>query len=167
MILLQKKHKVVILISVILLSIFVFAVYYFYPRKIKFQYVYQIPITNSTFNYPGLWGIAENQKRLYFLLLDLFAPPRISKFTPHYMIGGIGVDSTYLEQLLPLFDFANYNYIILYQYQLSELIYAPGFKDGIYHDKRTPIYPMYDSIPSRYVYIYSIEKNDKFRETGP
>ena len=81
-----------------------------------------------------------------------------------------GYDTIFVTNLAKELDFDRYDYIITYQKQLKELRYSPYLtktEDGLYHDKRTPLIPTWDSVQTDKVYIYRIKKNEKYRSPGP
>ena len=159
----MRKIKLIILI-IIFISVGTYCFYYYYPRKVSFELAKEIekpyPEFDRTF-YVG-FDYVVNVERFFVYMIYHY-----EEFPKYYRKG---YDTIFVTNLAKELDFDRYDYIITYQKQLKELRYSPYLtktEDGLYHDKRTPLIPTWDSVQTDKVYIYRIKKNNKFRAFGP
>ena len=159
----MRKIKLIILI-IIFISVGTYCFYYYYPRKVSFELAKEIekpyPEFDRTF-YVG-FDYVVNVERFFVYMIYYY-----EEFPQYYRKG---YDTIFVTNLAKELDFDRYDYIITYQKQLKELRYSPYLtktEDGLYHDKRTPLIPTWDSVQTDKVYIYRIKKNNKFRAFGP
>ena len=81
-----------------------------------------------------------------------------------------GYDYIFVHNLSKTLDYEKYDYIITYQKQLKALTYSPYLakkEDFCSYLKEKPLIPTFDTVITDKVYIYRIEKNDKYRAPGP
>lgn len=159
--------KALITCSLAILAIAASLVYYYYPRKVKFELV-------CTLNKPGIepcpdfdlysykgFNKAENHDQLKYWLLEY---PIIHKH-PEWSL-----DSLCVERITDELDFVKYDYLITYQKELLELYHSPHLrktKDGLYFDKRIPLICKWDTTHTESVYIYRMRSNKHYRTIGP
>jgi hypothetical protein len=140
--------------------------YYYYPRKVAFELTKEInkPYLDFDRSYYIGFDYVKDKERLIFYMINYYKKSSCVK------AGLKGYDSIFVENLGKELDFKRYDYIITYQKQLKELRHSPYLtktEDGLYHDKRTPLIPTWDSVITDNVYIYRIKKNNKYRAPGP
>ena len=159
----MKKKVLSILVATVVFVVGLYILYYYYPRKVSFELAKEILKPHKEFDNSQFIGFeyADSKYRLIYWLVKHYEPfyPKEQRY-----------DSLFVENLAKELDFDRYDYIITYQKQLKELRYSPYLtktEDGLYHDKRTPLIPTWDSVQTDKVYIYRIKKNNKFRAFGP
>ena len=137
--------------------------YYYYPREVKYESVFEINKPDSSFDRSFFIGFdyVNNKEWLFFFLID--RPVRDHPFQKAY-------DNAYIEYLSNMMDFDRYDYIITYQKELIRLQYSPYLRrinDDLYFDKRMPLIPTWNTDKTDKIYIYRIKKNKRFRAPGP
>ena len=158
----MKKNVLCFIVAVVFV-VGLRVVYYYYPRKVSFELAKEIEKPHKDFDNSQFIGFeyADSKDRLMYWLTEHY-----KLFYPQEQI----YDSIFVENLAKELDFDGYDYLIAYQKKLKELRYSPYLtktEDGLYHDKRTPLIPTWDSVITDKVYIYRIKKNNKFRALGP
>ena len=155
-----------LLIVGVIVFIFVgfYCFYYYYPKKISFELFKEIPKPTENFD-NSQWlsyNYIQSEERLIYFLTDYYK----QRYPPQQ-----GYDSIFAYNISEIFDYEHYDYIITYQKQLKTLTYSPYLakkEDGLGDcEKKKPLIPTFDTIIMDKVYIYRIEKNNKYRAPGP
>jgi hypothetical protein len=143
-----------------------YPVYYNYPRTVSFELVKEIDKPYSEFDrtyYVG-FDYVENEEVLMRFMIDFYQRDICIER------GLMGYDSIFVKNLGKELDFKKYDYLITYQKQLRALNHSPYLsktEDLLWHDKKTPLIPTFDTIITDKVYIYRIKKNNRYRAPGP
>jgi hypothetical protein len=164
----MKSKMLIILISVLLVSIGLYCVYYYVPRVVSFEFVKEIPKPYQEFDNSQFIGFdyVKNEERLMFWLFEKYK----DEWKPYGQAQMQGYDSSFVENLSEELNFDKYDYLITYHKKLNKLTYSPYLtktKDDLYFDKKTPLIPTFDSVITDKLYIYQIKKNTKYRAPGP
>jgi hypothetical protein len=161
----MKKKMGLLLIGIIVL-IFVgsYCFHYYYLRKVSFELCTEIPKPTKDFN-NSQWfsyNYIQNEEKLIYFFTKYYEqrnPPQE------------GYDSIFAYHISKMLDYKYFDYIITYQKQLKALIYSPYLakkEDWIGDcEKKKPLIPIFDTTITDKVYIYKIEKNNKYRAPGP
>ena len=161
-----RQRGMVLLVIGIMMPIFVglYCFHYYYPRKVSFELIKEMPKPTKNFSNAQwfTYHYIQNKESLIYFLTDYYkqrCPPQQ------------GYDSIFACNISKKFDYENYDYIITYQKQLRALTYSPyltkkedGFGDCV---PKKPLIPTFDTVITDKVYIYRIEKNNKYRAPGP
>lgn len=131
------------------LGLLAIAIYYFYPRGVKFTLSKTIdfPIKKIEVGYPYNYISQENIFEYVFLINREY-------------------DSLFVDSLGKMLNFLEYDYIVTYGKELRDLSYSPylkKFKDGCTSIEGMPLIPNYLPYATNKVYIYQIKKNPKLR----
>lgn len=148
-------------ISASLLSLFwiiTSCVYYFYHRNIKFEEVnrlYDIEFRLRMFQSPTF---ISTPNKLFEVLIDWR-----DKAYGYDSTVVVPYNSELVESLADSMDFDKYDYIISYNRELGEIIYAPYLSDCIYDligGEKTFLIPLFKGNVTDFIYIYRIRKID-------
>lgn len=156
------KNKIIIFI-IVPVSLYVVIFWYYYPRSVESELVIEIPKPDTRFD-NSQWAsffYISNKKTFTYCMIDWWRSKCDS--LKWY-------DNQYIDYISTQLDYEKYDYLILYQKKLKSLNYSPYLtktEDGLYFDQRTPLIPTFDTLITDKVYIYQIEKNNKFRAPGP
>ena len=137
--------------------------WYYYPRKVSFELYKEIPKPTENFD-NSQWlsyDYIRSEERLIYFLTDYYK----QRYPPRQ-----GYDSVFAQNINKTLDYENYDYLITYQKQLKALRYSPYLakkEDGLGYEKENPLIPTFDTAITDKVYIYRIEKNNKYRAPGP
>ena len=158
------KKKKLYAVTTLLFVVGLCFVYYFYPRSVHFELAKEIEKPYPEFDRSYFVGFEyiENKESLFFCMVYRYEEPQFRDMK--------GYDTVFVKTLSTDLDFDRYDYIIAYQKKLKKLRHSPYLtktEDGLYHEKRTPLIPIWDSRITDKLYIYRIKKNNKFREPGP
>ena len=153
----RKKLLYLGFISIIVLICFLVLYYIFHIRHVPFQFecamaIREDSIENSSFHYAPTEERFSYWIREHRVLDDL--PPLIE------------------NPDLSLYDFERYDYLLFEGKKLVLLNYSPWLthtEDNIcnHEDSRTPLIPTLEDASSDTLYVYKIEKTNKFRVPGP
>lgn len=159
----RYKNYLLGIIMVILIFVTIYCVHYYYPRKISFILVKELNKPNNIDNSQGLsYHYIQKKERLIYFLTDYYK----QRYPPQQ-----GYDSTFANDIAEMFDYEHYDYIITSQKQLKALTYSPYLakkEDGLGNcEKEKPLIPTFDTVITESIYIYQIEKNNKYRAPGP
>ena len=133
-------------------------VYYFYHRSVEFEEVaqlYDIEFRKRINEQPKYISCRED---LFWELVER----RDERYSSHAESDDIPYDYNLVESLAESMDFNKYDYIITYNRELGEIVYAPYLSDFIeVSDVKTPLIPLLKGRGSDNIYIYRIKKMDK------
>ncbi len=158
------KKKKLYAVTTLLFVVGLCFVYYFYPRSVHFELAKEIEKPYPEFDRSYFVGFEyiENKESLFFCMVYRYEEPQFRDMK--------GYDTVFVKTLSTDLDFDRYDYIIAYQKKLKKLRHSPYLtktEDGLYHEKRTPLIPIWDSRITDKLYIYRIKKSNKFRPPGP
>ncbi|MGI6291577.1 MAG: hypothetical protein ACOXZH_04030 [Bacteroidales bacterium] len=148
------KKKLLYIVTTVVFVVGLCILYYYYPRKVSFEFVEEIDKPNESFDNSQWFSYhyIQNEERFIYFLTDYYK----QRYPPQQ-----GYDSTYAYNIVKNLDYEFYDYIIVYQKKLKDLQHSPYLTktaDGLYFDKRTPLIPTWDSVITDKVYIYRIKK---------
>ena len=157
----KKNKKMLVIIIAIIFGIC--CVYYYYPRKVSFELYKEISKPTENFDNSQwlTYSYVQNEERLIYCLVDYYkqrCPPQQ------------GYDSIFAHNLSKTLDYENYDYLIVYQKKLKDLTYSPYLanrEDLLKELVKKPLIPTFDTVVTDKVYIYRIDKNNKYRAPGP
>lgn len=160
----KNKWRILIILAVFI-SVGIYCLYYYYPRRIDFEFVKEINKPDPDFEqYQSVsFNYIENKERLTFWLIEKY------KY-PYSWSDYICYDSLFVQNLSKELNFDKYDYIITYHKQLKELRHSPYLtkkRDDLYFEKQIPLIPNFDTLITDKLYIYRIKKNNKYRAPGP
>ena len=158
------KKKKLYAVTTLLFVVGLCFVYYFYPRSVHFELAKEIEKPYPEFDRSYFVGFEyiENKESLFFCMVYRYEEPQFRDMK--------GYDTVFVKTLSKDLDFDRYDYIIAYQKKLKKLRHSPYLtktEDGLYHEKRTPLIPIWYSRITDKLYIYRIKKSNKFRPPGP
>ena len=164
----MNKNIVVITLIVVLGMLFSICLFwYFYVRHVKFDLVKVLdPPKHGIGGNADFRGfeLVENENDLLFWLCEQF------KKSYYRDKGVIGYDIGYVKLLSKELDYDNFSYLITYSKEVIDLQHSPYLtrhEDGLYFDKRIPLFPKFNSNSTNKIYIYKIKKDGKYRCFGP
>ena len=161
----KKKWRILIMLMVFV-SVGAYCLYYYYSRKITFEFVKEIEKPNVEYDLSQFIGFhyINDADRLMFFLIEYYKKASCIRDS----LGGY--DSLFVQNLSKELNFDKYDYIITYHKQLKELRHSPYLtkkRDGLYFEKQIPLIPTFDTLMTDKLYIYRIKKNNKYRAPGP
>ena len=161
----KNKWRILIILAVFI-SVGIYCLYYYYPRRIDFEFVKEIEKPNVEYDSSQFIGFdyINDANRLMFFMVDYYKKASCIRDS----LGGY--DSLFVQNLSKELHFDKYDYIITYHKQLKELRHSPYLtkkRDGLYFEKQIPLIPAFDTLMTDKLYIYRIKKNNKYRAPGP
>ncbi|MDX9799105.1 MAG: hypothetical protein RBT05_09645 [Bacteroidales bacterium] len=162
----KKKKSRILIILAVFISVGIYCLYYYYPRRIDFEFVKEIEKPNKEYDNSQFIGFdyIKDADRLMFFMVDYYKKASCIRDS----LGGY--DSLFVQNLSNELNFDKYDYIITYHKQLKELRHSPYLtkkRDGLYFEKQIPLIPNFDTLITDKLYIYRIKKNNKYRAPGP
>lgn len=146
------KKKMLYIVTTAVFVVGLCILYYYYPRKVSFELAKEIEKPYSEFNridYVGFDYIEDAERFKFFMVYYYNKASCIKAELKGYSL-------IFVENLSKELNFDRYDYIITYQKKLKELRHSPYLtktEDGLYHVKRTPLIPTWDSVQTDKVYI--------------
>ena len=161
----KNRNNILFLTFIVLFPILIIIgmfYWYFYPRKIVPKFVYSLHIPNESYNlYNCLsFEIIKDRKSLFLYMLDSVS----------FSLPPTGFNINEILTLDSILNYDDYLYVIIWNKELIELHYSPfltNHRDGLYYNKKTPLFPITSIEMTDSVYIYSIPKTNQFRTAGP
>lgn len=154
----MKIRKSHIALTIIFIGVCISALFYiFHVRNVQFEFVSTMPMKGNT-NSPSTFYYAPSEEWFRFWVCDSRThdslPPLIE--APD----------------LSAFQFEKYDYLLFKGKKLKALSHSPWLthtEDLIcsHEDPRTPLIPTLEGASIDTLYIYRIEKTNKFRTPGP
>ena len=147
------KRKVIIVAT---LCLGLSALYFYCPRKVSFELATEITKPSEEFSMPIYYYVSGAD--------ELFYPMGSRRKDKK------GYDSLFVSTFAKSLDFEKYDYLLAFRRQFKALHHSPYLtktEDLLYHDKRIPLIPTWDSEITDQIYIYRIKKNRRFRAPGP
>ena len=142
------------------------ALYFFCPRKVSFELAIEMTRSNDDFDNSQFmsYHYVRSADELVYLWVDFYG------YLSARQKDKKGYDSLFVSTFAKSLDFEKYDYLLAFRRQFKALHHSPYLtktEDLLYHDKRIPLIPTWDSEITDQIYIYRIKKNRRFRAPGP
>jgi len=162
----NKNKWIILIILAVFVSIGTYCLYYYYPRKIAFEFVKEIEKPNKEYDlsqFVGFHYVQNNKDFLFYLAA-------YNKAQYYKQSNNQDYDSLFVQNLSKELNFDKYDYIMTYQKQLKALTYSPYLakkEDLMGYLSEKSLIPTFDTVITDKLYIYRIKKNNEYRAPGP
>ncbi len=163
----NKKVLVLLIVAITIIAICGYFIHYYRETNVDFQFVKTFRIPNNEYDqrsFTSYYYITSDE------LLDYFLGEYL---TNHY---GYCYDSLFIDKMKGELNFKDYHYLLSPQKKIINLSYSPSHNKNYYdgcghllHDlgDRNVLEPVFENGFIDSMYLYRIEKTDKFIQPGP
>jgi hypothetical protein len=140
-----KKQYMLIVAGILLISVLIFG-YYFYPRKVEFKLVEKINLAKA--DHPLI--IVSERKVLDKFLIEIFGTEALTDYSS--------------------LDFNKFDYMVSFNRKILNLRYSPYLSkknDLCPYLKEKPVIPEYSNDIDDSIYIYVINRKNRYRGICP